>query len=160
MCVYVLALFATALFSTFLASYFDLFSCNTIPNLVWVIGGFIGLAIAVSWLGFSVLLGVHLLFALLLGVSAYVTWYFGAEYFGGGDAKAFIMLGVILGPYSFAVIGFAVIALGVFGLVWLVSVGRKSKEKTLRVPFIPFLALGVFLAMKLYGVIPPIYFWI
>ena len=78
-----------------------------------------------------------------------ITWLgsavFGQSVMGGGDAKLAAMMGAWLGWQYLLLAGFIACAIGAFGGVTVIALGRMSRRQ--QIPFGPFLALGAGIAL-------------
>lgn len=139
--------FGVAIAMLAVGSYHDL-ATRIIPNKVWLVGGLIGGFVAVGQYGFSVLLGVHFLFAALLGGGFYLVWRFANSWVGGADVKAIMALGVILAPWAASAVLFSLGGSAVAMLIFGVANRLSYKEiMGLKAPFIPFMLFGTFVAL-------------
>lgn len=139
--------FGIALLMLLIGSYHD-FQTRTVPNKVWIVFGFIGGLVAVYQYGLTVLLGIHLLFAAVLGGGMYIAWRFYAKFIGGADVKAIMALGVILSPLAYLVAVFALFVGTVVLLTWAGCKKLQLKEiLEVKAPFIPFLLIGAFICL-------------
>lgn len=146
---WVLAQFAVALAMLGVGAYFDL-KTHEIPNKVWVVGGVLGGLVAVfHYQGVPLFLGVHFLFAVLLGGAMLACWFIVPSKIGAADVKAGMALGAILSPLAFINIFWSFVAIAYYvGFIALKS--KKTSWRFLvsvQAPFIPFLFVGCFLTL-------------
>lgn len=90
----------------------------------------------------------HMLSALLLSVPLFLANVIRPNSFGGGDIKLGFFGGWMLDfGEAFRALGisFLTAALWTIG-IWLISLGRHRENKSLTIPFGPFLAIGMILA--------------
>lgn len=120
---------------------------HEVPNEVVLLGGVLGVIFAGLTYGLTFGLAIHLLFAAIMAVASYVLFYFFNRFVGGADVKGLMALGLILSPFAFLVLGYAVFVTA----GWLVvNVARKKirnwKEfRAFEAPFFPFLLVGLIL---------------
>lgn len=116
---------------------------RSVANGLWLVYGGVALGAAVLQFGFSVLLGVHLLFAFLISLAYFLAWTRLKRYLGGADVKAIMALSVSLSYLAVEAIAWSVVlALAYLSIVMFRDRLTKKEVLALQVPFLPFLFLG------------------
>lgn len=119
---------------------------NEVPNKVWLVFGLLGGIMAAVRYGWTVFLGVHAIFAVIISIVIIVAFYKFEAFIGGADAKAVIALSAILS--FFAVIPL-VVSVGLLVAFLAVFTAIKKDKLSLKevldmkAPFLPFLFTGV-----------------
>lgn len=145
------AQFIVALAMLGVGAYQD-YKTHEVPNRVWLVFGSIGGFVSAARFGVTILLGVWLTLACILGIAGYVVWLVAPKTIGGADVKALMALGVIISPYAFLTLGGAIVVSEIY-LFAKGAFDRLSWKqiKELKVPFVPFLLAGLCLTLFLSG---------
>lgn len=127
---------------------------RTIPNSVWLFYGGVAFVGAVLQFGVSVLLGVHLLFAVVMSTVYFVLWTRFMKYLGGADVKAIMALSISVSYLAIITITFSALLALVYLFYMSIRFRLTKKEiMALKAPYIPFLFLGFVLAVVYYAAV-------
>lgn len=136
----IMFLVATAIFAV--GAYKD-WKTLTVGNDLWLIGGCVGaLGALVFFRDQSLLMAVYFIPFVLFTIGGFLFWNKFDAYIGAADIKAMMALSLLIGYFSFIVVGLGVLFAGLFSVIKILR--NKGGDITkVQAPFIPFMFASV-----------------